>query len=717
MKRAPGIAPFLDEPESATRSDLPAAESGFYRRTLHRHLEGIVYRSHFDIDWSFELISGSCRELTGYSSEDLIRNRTVQFDSLIYGDDRAGAFKARREAFARREPYELEFRVFGGDGLSRWISDRGSMVRQVGECAVLEGVMQDITARKLSERAVRDAERSYRGLFEFAVEGIFRTTADGQYLAANPALARIYGFESAADLVTSLRDISQQLYVDPARREAFIGQIRTRGSVSGFESQVYRRDGSVIWIVENARAVYDSNDALLYYEGTVEDITERKVYEARLERQANFDALTGLANRSRFNDRLEQAVLAAAEHHTQLAVVFLDLDRFKFINDRLGHAVGDRLLQCIAERLRSKVRDCDTVGRFGGDEFLLLVNGHSGAAAVRALAEALLQEIARPWTIDQETLQIGCSVGVALFPADGLDANMLIRNADTAMYRAKQLGGNVCQFFTEELNQQLTERLELQQGLGNALGLNQFQLNYQSRIDLNSGAVVGAEALLRWDLPGRGSVSPTRFIPIAEETGLIIPIGQWVIEEACRQIRDWRAQGLSPPPISVNVAAAQVQRRDFVQSVVRALEHTGIEPQCIELEITESQAMHDAESLVATLRELKDHGIALSIDDFGTGYSSLSYLKRFAVDRLKVDRAFIADIEENTDDVLIVRAIIALGRSLGLRVVAEGVETLAQANFLRENGCHEAQGYYYSRPVEAELFVQSFVQSTTPKHS
>jgi diguanylate cyclase (GGDEF)-like protein len=493
--------------------------------------------------------------------------------------------------------------------------------------------------------------------------------------------------------------------------------VQTRGAISGFESQVYRRDGSIIWIVENARAVYDSNAALLYYEGTVEDITERKLYEARLEQQANYDALTGLANRSLFNDRLGQAVLAAAEHHTQLAVVFLDLDRFKFINDSLGHGVGDRLLQSVAERLRTKVRDCDTVGRYGGDEFLVLINGHSGATAVRTLAETLLQEIARPWTLDQETLQIGCSIGVALYPGDSRDAAMLIRNADSAMYRAKELGGNACQFFTEEINQQLTERLELQQGLGAALSLEQFELHYQPRIDLNSGAVIGAEALLRWHLPGRGSIPPARFIPIAEETGLIVPIGQWVIERACRQILAWRAQGLSPPPISVNVAAMHIQRRDFVQGVLQSLRQTGIEPQCLELEITESQAMHGAEALLVTLKELKDAGIALSIDDFGTGYSSLSYLKRFAVDRLKVDRSFIADLREEGEELLIVQAIIALGRSLGLRLVAEGVETAEQARLLREIGCQEAQGYYYARPMDAAQFAQSCLglRETTPE--
>jgi diguanylate cyclase (GGDEF)-like protein/PAS domain S-box-containing protein len=700
MKQGAIVVPIPAWPAEAPHGDTQVL------RTFVKHVDGMVYRMRHDVEWVFEYVSPGCAQLTGYDATDLQADGRIGYAGLIHPDDHFQVRERIEAAIQRHEHYELEYRVLGADGLLRWVSDRGAGLYDAqGNALGAEGVLQDITHRILAFNAAREAERSYRGLFEHAIEGIFRTTPEGRYLAANPALARIYGFESAAELMNSLQDIRRQLYVNPRRREEFMSLIRGRGSITSFESEVYRKDGSIIWISENARAVPDAQGGLQFYEGTVEDITERKRYEARLERQANYDPLTGLANRALFHDRLEQAILTPGSRKNGVAVVFIDLDRFKFINDSLGHQVGDELLKTMADRLRGCVRDCDTVARLGGDEFVLLINGHAGVEAVRAVVDSLIAVIARPWVVEHGEFTLTCSVGVALYPTDGRDAHMLLKNADSAMYRAKELGRNTCQFFTAEINAHLAERLELQQGLTRALERNQFKLRYQPRIDMNTGRIMGVEALLRWTLPNHGMVPPARFVPIAEETGLIVPIGRWVLENACLENRRWQKLGLPPLVISVNVSAPQFQQQNFVRTVADVLASTGMDPQYLELEMTESMVMHEAGQLIASLHALKDLGVHLSIDDFGTGYSSLSYLKRFPVDRLKIDRSFVMDLTTDPDDATIVRAIIALGHNLGLKVVAEGVETSGQAAFLSECGCDEAQGYYYSQPVTEEAIL------------
>ncbi len=700
--------PSTVESDATDPAHSRSGETGIALRALSEHLDAIVFRGRGGIEWRFDYLGGGCRSLTGYAPEELLREEGSRFDALIHAEDRYRVLERRALALEQGHSYEIEYRIQSADGLLVWVSEHGA--RRAGgpeqPDALVEGVIIDITARKLSDLAARESERRYRGLFDHAIEGIFRTTADGRYLAANPALARIYGFNSSEELILSLRDIRRQLYVDPLRREEFMQLIRARGSVTGFESQVYRRDGSIIWISENARAVNDTDGSLLYYEGTVEEVTDRKLYEARLERQANYDTLTGLANRALLQDRLAQAVLSAERTGAAPAVIFIDLDRFKFINDSLGHQLGDELLCTVARRLCACVRDGDTVARLGGDEFVVLVNGHGGAQSVRSLVDQLIARIAEPWVIDHGRFNVTCSVGVALHPADGRSAEQLLKHADSAMYRAKELGRNGCQFFTAELNERLTEKLAFQRGLSEALERQQFELHYQPRVDLRTGRIIGAEALLRWALPGQGYVSPERFIPVAEETGLILPIGRWVLEQACRQTLAWQHLGLPPLAISVNVSAVQFQQQDFVRSVAAMLIETRLAARQLELELTESVVMHGAAQLLDTLRELKRLGLSLSIDDFGTGYSSLSYLKRFAVDRLKIDRSFICDLREGTDDAAIVRTVIALGHNLGLRVLAEGVETAEQAEFLRANGCDEAQGYWYSRPVPAPRFEE-----------
>ena len=672
-------------------------------KTLLSNVHGMVYRCRDDADWTMEFVSEGCARVTGYEPRDLMFNGRVSYESLTHAEDQLWVREAIREALKQRVSFDLEYRIMHANGGIRWVWERGTGVQDAeGRIVAVEGLIQDITERRDTVQALRDAERRYRGLFDNAIEGIFRTTGDGHYLDANPALAHIYGFESPAELMTSLRDIGRQLYVDPTRREEFMHIMRARGSVSGFEAQVYRKNGDIIWISENARAVFEDNGRLMSYEGTVEDVTERKLYQARIEQQANYDTLTGLANRSLLQDRLEQALLQASTYNTRVAVAFVDLDRFKYINDSLGHHVGDELLRTMADRLESCVRDCDTVARLGGDEFVVLITGQTEPNLIRSIIERMLAVVAQPWTTEQGEFNVSCSIGVALFPNDGADAQTLLKHADSAMYRAKESGRNNFQFFTRELNALMIERLAMESSLRRALERDQFMLHYQSRVDLHTGRIIGAEALIRWNLPEQGVVPPGKFIPLAEETGLIVPIGKWVLRAACAQNKAWQDAGLEPIVVSVNVSARQFRQDNLVRTVAEVLEETGLEPRYLELELTESMVMHDAAQLVAMLGELKRLGVQIAVDDFGTGYSSLSYLKRFPVDRLKVDRSFVEHLATDSDDATIVRAIISLGHNLGLKVVAEGVELQEQVNFLRLNLCDEAQGFLYCRPIPSD---------------
>jgi diguanylate cyclase (GGDEF)-like protein/PAS domain S-box-containing protein len=692
----------LDAPSSVQLAAAGAVDGDDTARmleTLLGNLDGMVYRCRNDAQWTMEFVSEGCARVTGYHPQDLLLDGRLSYEEITHPEDRDRVRRTIDTALAARQRFELEYRIRHADGSVRWVWERGiGLHTNDGETVALEGIIEDISQRMQSEIALREAERRYHSLFDNAIEGIFRTSPSGGYLDANPALARIYGFESPDELMESLRDIRQQLYVDPARREEFMRIVKARGSISGFESQVYRRNGDVIWISENARAVLDDGQ-VLYYEGTVEDVTERRLYQTRIEQQANYDTLTGLANRSLLNDRLQQAIFTAASYGTRLAIVFVDLDRFKFINDSLGHHVGDQLLQVMADRFKSCVREYDTVARLGGDEFVLLINGQGEPDVVATMLEQMLKVISLPWRSAQGEFEVTCSIGVALYPDDGADPATLLKHADSAMYRAKEHGRNNFQFFTDELNRVMTERLELESNLRRALERGQFELLYQPRVDLATRRIIGCEALIRWHLPGRGVIGPGRFIPIAEETGLIGAIGRWVMHTACAQNKAWQDAGCAPSVVSVNVSPRQFPRDDLVRMITEVLNATGLEARYLEIEITENTVMHHGEHMIEMLHAIKQLGVQIAVDDFGTGYSSLSYLKRFPVDRLKVDRTFVKDITNDADSAAIVRTIVALGHNLGLKVVAEGVETEEQIAFLSANACDELQGYYFSKPI------------------
>jgi diguanylate cyclase (GGDEF)-like protein/PAS domain S-box-containing protein len=703
--------------------------------------------------------------------------------------------------------------------------DRAVAVPGLDRADEIGAVARAIQVLKENATALARAEEKYRAVYENAALGIYRSSPDGRMLAANPALVRFNGYGSERELLEAYNSpdaIGRSWYVEPGRREDFARAMRERGEVAGFVSRVRRRDGEIAWISESARAVRDEAGAVLSYEGTVEDITERKRLEeeerlrvraavesacdaiaitdaegtptylnpafvallgydlaqltaaggpaalfaesglarevfsalrtgdrwsgeaeleasdgrvvpvairasaivareggavgsvliltditerreteARIRHMAHHDALTGLPNRLLFRDRLQQALARAPRAGEGVAVLCLDLDRFKEVNDTLGHAFGDRLLEAVTERLQAGTREADTVARLGGDEFAVVQVGLAQPEGADALARRLTEALSRPFDLDGHEVLVGTSVGVALFPVDGDDPERLLRRADLALYRAKAEGRGTHRFFEEQMDAHLRARRALEHDLRRAIAERRLELHYQPQVDLTDGRVVGAEALLRWRHPERGHVPPAEFVPLAEETGLIVPLGDWVLKTACAAAAAWRA----PLQVAVNLSPVQFRQPDLAGAVERILRGSGLEPSRLELEVTEGVLLQETEATLATLRHLKALGVRIALDDFGTGYSSLSYLRRFPFDKIKIDRSFVRGLGQESGAAAIVRAVVALSRSLGMRSNAEGVETDGQAELLLAEGCGEVQGFRYGRPMPGDAFA------------
>jgi diguanylate cyclase (GGDEF)-like protein/PAS domain S-box-containing protein len=675
-------------------------------------LDGMVYRLRVDPDWTIEYVSDGCAPLLGLAPARLAGQARIVYDRLVDAGDRQRVRAELYRALIEARPFEVEYRLALPDGTAKWVLERGAAFRDRHGRRMVEGFIEDITDRHRAVEALANAERRFRSIFENTVEGIYQTTAEGRFISANPALARIYGYESPEELMGSLAASGRSLYVDPERRADFERLMRETGAVTQFESQVHRRDGSVIWISENARVVRAPDGRVLHYEGTVEDITERKRYQAELEFQATHDALTGLPNRGLLEDRLRQALGYAHRNGSLVAVAFIDLDRFKVINDSLGHGSGDELLMRISRRIRGALREIDTVARQGGDEFVVVLADQSTVESVVAVVERIIAEVAQPVTIDGRELYVTCSVGIALYPNDGEDTTTLLRNADAAMFSAKERGRNSFQFYAPNMNALALERLALEGSLRRATEREEFEVHYQPRVDIRSKKIVGMEALVRWRDAELGFVPPAKFIPVAEEANLINQIGEQVLRAACRQARDWVDLGFDELSVSVNLSARQFRQGRLVETIRSALAETGLEASRLELELTESTIMGHGEEFVAMLAELKGLGVRVAIDDFGTGYSNLSYLSRFPIDALKIDRSFVSEVATDQQHALLAKAVISLGHSLRLKVVAEGVETAEQLDFLRHHGCDEVQGYFFSKPVPPEEFERMLARWT-----
>jgi diguanylate cyclase (GGDEF)-like protein/PAS domain S-box-containing protein len=467
-----------------------------------------------------------------------------------------------------------------------------------------------------------------------------------------------------------------------------------------------RRDGVEAAIEDSAAPIHDRRGQVTGAVIVFHDVSTARALSLRMSYLAQHDSLTDLPNRILFSDRLTEAIAMAHRYRRKLAVLYVDVDRFKHINDSLGHDIGDRLLQSMAARLHACVRSSDTVSRQGGDEFVVLLSEVTHVQDAALIAEKMLLTLRTPHRIDLHDLHLTVSIGIANYPDDGTEAEVLMRNADFAMYHAKENGRNNYQFFQPEMNVRAVERQSLENGLRHAMERQEFVLHYQPKMNLQTRAIIGVEALIRWRHPQRGLVPPAQFIPVAEECGFIVPIGRWVLREACRQARAWYDAGLMPMRLAINISAVELRDRDFVAGVRSILTETGLEPHYVELELTETFLLQDSKSTATVLQALKDLGVGLALDDFGTGYSSLSYLKRFPIDTLKIDQSFVRNITTDADDASIVSAVISMGKSLHMQVVAEGVETQEQLAFLREQSCPYGQGYYFSRPLVAEEITQ-----------
>jgi diguanylate cyclase (GGDEF)-like protein/PAS domain S-box-containing protein len=591
--------------------------------------------------------------------------------------------------------------------LTIWISAAFSIT-------ILAAVVVATRRQKSAERKAAESERRLENILASLGDVVWSTSLDGKRMLYISAPAEVTYQRRKEEFFA---DAGLRLQViHPDDREAAKAALERTASEGTMqvEYRIALPDGRERWLRDRAWVVRDEQGRPQRLDGIATDVTEQKAQERRIEFLAYYDVLTGLPNRLLLRDRIDHAISQARRDGSRLALLFLDLDGFKNVNDSMGHAAGDRLLTIVTERLRETVREQDTVARLGGDEFVVLIQDLEDTTDAAVVAQKILASVSSPALVETQELAVTASIGISAFPEDGDDADALIRSADAAMYLAKHSGRNDYRYFTRELNERAYERMRMENGLRHALARDEFLLHYQPQVDLGSGAIVGVEALLRWRHPDLGMIAPGRFIPVAEDTGLIVPIGEWVLHEACRQNRAWQQAGLPPIPIAVNLSAVQFRKIDCADLIIRALRTSGLDHRFLDVELTESATMDDVQQVLAALHRLKATGVLLSLDDFGTGYSSLSYLKRFPIDNLKIDRTFVRDTARGDKDAAITIALVNLAKSLGLRTIAEGVETAEELAFMRRHGCDCGQGYYFSPPLPVEEITRMLEAGQPP---
>jgi len=640
-------------------------------------------------------VNAAFESITGYAKADIVGRSC----GILQGPGTCPATRqALSEAVHAGRPFHGELLNYRKDGTAFWNEVSITPVFDPhGVLTQFVGVQRDVSAHRLAAEQLTLAAK----VFEQSNEGIVITDALNNIIKVNPAFSAITGFSEADVLGRNPRMLGSGCH-DAAFFHAMWDTLGTRGRWQG-EIWNRHKDGSLYLLSMSLSQVNDASGRPIQYIASFSDITQRKEAESNILRMAHFDPLTGLPNRALLSDRASHAFWEANRNRESITLMFIDLDRFKNVNDSLGHRIGDRLLMEVADRMKQTLREQDTVSRVGGDEFVLVLPDTDVDGAAH-LAQKLLSTLRLPFLIDEHELVIGASIGIALYPTDGTDFELLSKSADAAMYRAKQEGGNAFHFYTEEIQARSERILLLENGLRHALERGEMQLHYQPQKSFHGSQILGAEALLRWRHPKLGLVSPAEFIPIAENSGLINPIGEWVLRTTVQQMRAWLDAGMAPITIGVNLSAMQFRQKNLLDLIGVILEEAGVSPHCLELELTESVASDDPVGAIAVMDQLNARGIRMSIDDFGTGYSSLSYLKRFKAYRLKIDKSFVCNITENLEDQAIVTAIISLATSLGMHTIAEGVETAAQMEFLRDKGCDEMQGYWLSWPLPAEQF-------------
>ncbi len=673
-----------------------------------------------DTDGIIRSFNNAAREQLGYEPHELIGVHTpailhvpaevarrAEALSQELGETIPPGFEVFVAKTRRGEPDEQEWSYIRKDGSRFPVSLTVTAMRnEDGTISGFLGVGVDITQRKQDEARLALAHK----VIENTSEAIMITNTQGIITYINNAFERITGW-NAQEVVGCPSNITKSGHHD---RDFYIKMwhdIRNAGSWSG-EIWDRRKNGEVFpkWL--SISAIRDASGQLVHFVGIFTDITQKKEAERKLEQLAYYDPLTGLPNRALFRERMEQAISSAMRHKSGVALFFIDLDRFKMVNDTLGHAAGDELLKIVADRLQARVRSSDTVARLGGDEFTVIITEVALPEQVSPFAQKMIDSLLLPMTIHNQEVNIGGSIGIALYPGDGENFDTLTKHADMAMYLAKERGRNNFQFFSRELQTRIQERISLEGDLGKALENRELLLHYQPKFDAHSLKLVGMESLVRWEKPGQGLVSPARFIPLAEETGLILPIGAWILMTSCRDTMDWLHGDQCPLQVAVNLSARQFQQPDLIAMIRNTLDNTGLSPECLELEITESMVMGNVEDSVAIMRRLRELGISLAMDDFGTGFSSLSYLKKFPVHTLKIDQAFVRELRSDSSDASIVMAIIGLAKALHLKVVAEGVENAHQLAFLQEHGCDLIQGFHLAKPMPRPAFA-NFVRQRT----
>ncbi|MFN3712774.1 MAG: EAL domain-containing protein [Alcanivoracaceae bacterium] len=653
------------------------------------------------------------QRISGLSFKQTLGTR---WSMAIHPEDRQRVIDSWRKAAQSGAPFRSEFRFLRQDGSVVW-TRVNSAVMQDG--MVPRGHVQtveDVTERKFIEFGLRKAkeelfmekERAQVTLNSIG-DAVLSTDTEGSVTYLNKVAEAMTGWTVEEALGKPFSQVfriingeTREPAVNPAQRALEEDQIVGLAA----DSVLIRRDGSEAAIEDSAAPIHDRDGKVSGAVIVFHDVSQSREMASKMAHQARHDFLTGLPNRAQLMERLSQAIGLARRHKKQVALMFLDLDNFKYVNDSLGHAIGDRLLQSVAERLLENVRSTDMVCRHGGDEFVILLDEIENPQGADLVAETLISAFSTPHVIDGQELPVTMSIGISVYPEDGEDESALISSADTAMFHAKASGRNIYRFYSPDMNINATHRIAVQSRLHRALREREFRLYYQPQINLTSGAITGAEALLRWQDPDFGLIYPDQFVEIAEECKLIITIGRWALREACNQVRTWQAAGLHVVPVTVNISALEFKQPGFIEYVTKILIETGIAPELLELELTETVLMHDAESSACVLTALKALGVRLAIDDFGTGYSSLSYLKRFPIDTLKIDQSFVQDIVNNSDGATIVAAVIGLGKNLNQRVIAEGVETTEQLSFLRKQKCQEGQGFHFCHAVPAEAFGQ-----------